>query len=150
AGARLGVPRKGFFGVNRGIDLLMTGVLDKLKSLGAELVDPADLEIPPDLGLAEIDVFLGEMQAGMAAYLKRRPDAKVKTLADLVALNKQHADQEMKFYGQEYFEQSVAKPGMADKAYLDARAKCLKIVREQLLDKVMADKKLDGFVAVTN
>src|SRR5437879_5594134 len=53
AGARLGVPRKGFFGSNRSVDTVMTAALAKLRELGAVLVDPAELEIAPDVGPAE-------------------------------------------------------------------------------------------------
>ena len=40
-------------------------------------------------------------------------------------------------------------PGLTDKAYLAARAKCLQIARTQLLDKVMAEHKLDAIIAPT-
>jgi len=50
---------------------------------------------------------------------------------------------------QEFFEQADAKPGLTDKAYLAARAKCLQIARTQLLDKVMAEHKLDAIIAPT-
>jgi amidase len=148
AGARLGVPRKGFFGQNHGVDAIMTGILERLRALGAVLVDPAELEPPPDLGASEIAVFLAEMAPLMAAYLKRRPGAAVKTLADLVAYNVQHAAQELAFHGQEYFEQSVAAGGMTTKAYAAARARCLEVGR--VIDKAMAAHKLDAFVAITN
>jgi amidase len=147
-GARLGVPRKGVFGLNRNTDALMTTALDKLKELGAVLVDPVDFEIPPDLQDAELAVFFGEMKPAMEAYLKRRPDAKMKNLADIIAFNTAHADRELHLYGQEYLEKAQAAGGMTDKAYLDARAKCLKIAREQL-DTLTAKNKLDAFVMPT-
>src|SRR6185436_10149744 len=150
AGARLGVPRKGFFGLNRNIDGVMTAALAKLKELGAELVDPADLEIPPDLGLAELEVFMTEMQVHLTEYLDARSDARVHSLADVIAFNEQHADRELHLFGQEWFEQSATKQGLTAQAYVDARAKCLKVAREQLLDKVMAEHKLDAFVAATS
>jgi amidase len=150
AGARLGVPRKGFFGANRGVDTVMTAVLARLAQLGAVLVDPAELEIPPELGPAELDVFIGEMAPLMAGYLKRRPTAAVKTLADVVAFNTAHADRELAYFGQEWFEKSVAAGGMTTKSYREARAKCIAIARVQLIDKVMAAHQLDAFVAATN
>ena len=147
-GARLGVPRKGVFGLNRNTDALMTTALDKLKELGAVLVDPVDFEIPPDLQDAELAVFFGEMKPAMEAYLKRRPDAKMKNLADIIAFNTAHADRELHLYGQEFLEKAQAAGGMTDKAYLDARATCLKIAREQL-DTLTAKNKLDAFVMPT-
>jgi amidase len=150
AGARLGVPRNGFFGVQRGVDALMTTALAKLKDLGAVLIDPAELPAPPELGNAEIDVLVTELKVSLDKYLAGRKDARIHSLAEAIAFNRQNADRELGIYGQEYFEQAAAKTGLEDKAYVAARALCLQISREQLLDKVMAEHKLDGFVAATN
>ena len=151
AGARLGVPRKGFFGVSRGVDAVMTAALAKLTELGAVLVDPAELVAPPELGAAEVDVLLTELKVYLDKYLAgRNADAHVHTLAEAIAFNTQHGDRELAIFGQEFFEQAQAKPGLADRAYLAARAKCVQITRTQLLDKVMNQHKLDGFVAATN
>lgn len=149
AGARLGVPRKGFFGVVRGCDALMTTALAKLKELGAVLVDPAELPQPPELGNAELEVLVTEMKVYLDRYLAARPaDTRVRSLADAIAFNQQHADRELGIFGQEWFEQADKKTGLADKAYVAARATCVKIA--QLLDRVMAQHKLDAFVSVTN
>jgi amidase len=151
AGARIGVPRKGFFGGSRGVDALMTDALAKLKELGAVLVDPAELPAPPELGPAETEVLLTELKVYLDKYLgARQADAHVHSLADAIAFNKQHADRELAIFGQEFFEQAQAKTGLTDKAYVAARAKCLQITRDQLLDKVMTEHKLDAFVAATN
>ncbi|HEX2691159.1 MAG TPA: amidase [Kofleriaceae bacterium] len=151
AGARLGVPRKGFFGVSRRVDALMTDALAKLKELGAVLVDPADLVAPPELGAAELEVLLVELKVYLNQYLgARKADAHVHSLAEAIAFNQQHADRELAIFGQEFFEQAEAKTGLADKGYVAARARCLQIARDQLLDKVMNEHKLDAFVAATN
>jgi amidase len=151
AGARLGVPRKGFFGVVRGVDELMVAALAKLKELGAVLVDPAELPAPPELGPAEIEVLLTELKVYLNQYLARRKaDAHVHSLAEAIAFNKQNAARELPIFGQEYFEQADAKPGLSDKGYIAARARCVQITRDQLLDKVMNQHKLDAFVAATN
>jgi amidase len=151
AGARLGVPRKGFFGISRGVDALMTTALAKLTELGAVLVDPVELAAPDELGAAEIEVLLTELKVYLNTYLAgRAPDARVHTLAEAIAFNTAHADRELALFGQEYFVQAEARTGLADKAYVAARAKCLQITRDQLLDKAMAQHKLDGFVAATN
>jgi amidase len=150
-GARIGVPRKGFFGTNRNVDAVMTAALAKLKELGAELVDPAELKIPPDLGPAEAEVFWYELKASLADYFaRRRPGGSLRTLEDVIAFNVAHADREMHFFGQENFELGAKKGPLTDKAYLDARAKCIAITRDQLLDKVMTELNLDAFVAATS
>jgi amidase len=151
AGVRLGVPRKGYFGLARGVDGVMNGALADLKVAGAILVDPAELPVPPELGPAEQEVLLFELKAYLDRYLgARKADAHVHSLAEAIAFNQQNRMAELAIFGQEFFEQASAKPGLTDKAYLAARAKCLQITRTQLLDKVMADLKLDAFVAATN
>jgi amidase len=150
-GARLGVPRKGFFDISRSTDVLMREAMVQLKLLGAVLVDPADLVAPPDLGAAEIEVLLTELKVYLDKYLGARgPDAKVHSLAEAIAFNTSQGPFELGLFGQEYFVQAAAKTGLTDKAYLDARAKCLKITRDLLLDKVMKEQKLDAFIAATN
>lgn len=150
AGARIGVPRKGFFGISRGVDALMTTALAKLTELGAVLVDPVELAAPPELGPAEIEVLLVELKVYLNQYLTARDGAKIRSLADAIAFNKQHGDRELAVFGQEYFEQAETKTGLSDKAYIAARATCLRITRDQLLDKAMKDHKLDAFVAATS
>ena len=150
AGARLGVPRAGFFGTNRGLDSVMTTALAKLKELGAVLVDPVDFPPTPELGPLELAVLETEIKTLLATYLATRGDSvKVHTLADVMAFDATHADKEMPLFGQELFEQAQKQGAMTDKAYLDARAKCVKIARDQVLDKLMRDNKLDAFVAPT-
>jgi amidase len=148
AGARLGVPRKGFFGKNRGVDGLMNAALTKLKELGAVLVDPAELPSPPELDPAELEVLSTEMGVYLTRYLAGRKDARVHSLAEAVEFNRQNANRELSIFGQEYFEQALPKK-LTDKAYIEARAKCIQITRDQLIDKVMNEHKLDAFIAAT-
>ena len=147
-GARLGVPRKGFFGIQRSIDGLMTTALAKIKDLGAVLVDPVELSPDPEAGPAELEVLVTELKVYLDRYLATRKDARVHSVAEAVAFNRQHADRELAGFGQEYFEQATTRTGLDDKAYVAARATCMKI--GQLLDHAMAEHKLDAFVAATN
>jgi len=151
AGARLGVPLKGFFGISRSVDALMRGAFGDLKDAGAVLVEPAELIAPPELDAAETEVLLFELKAYLDKYLAgRKADARVHSLAEAIAFNTQNRGAELALFGQEHFEDSEKKPGLTDKAYRDARARCIQITRTLLLDKVMAEQKLDAFVAATN
>jgi amidase len=150
AGARIGVPRKGFFGLSRSVDGVMNAALDQLRTLGAVLVDPAELPMPPDLGPAELEVLSTELGVYLTRFLSGRKDAKVHSLAEAVAFNKQHSDRELQIFGQEYFEQAVPKTSLTEPGYVAARARCIRATRDQLLDKVMNEHKLDAFVAGTN
>ena len=151
AGARLGVPRAGFFGVNRNVDAIMTAALAQLAALGAVLVDPADLVVPPELNPAELTVLAAELEVYLDAYLAGRgADVAVRSLADVIAFNQRHADRELELFGQELFAMATGQGGLADPAYVAARALCLRIARDQLLDKVLADHHLDAFVTATS
>jgi amidase len=84
------------------------------------------------------------------AYLATRgADAPVRSLADVIAWNRDHGARELGLFGQELFEQAAAKGGLTDPAYVDARALCLRVARDELLDKVVAQHQLDAFVTVT-
>ena len=46
------------------------------------------------------------------------------TLADVIAFNRQHAEQELPWFGQELLEKAEATEGVASSAYLDAVDAC--------------------------
>ena len=148
AGARLGVPRMGYFGTHRGLDAAMTAALAKLAELGAVLVDPADFPPAPGLGDLELAVLQTEIKTLLPRYFAAR-GAPLHALADVIAFDRAHADRELTLFGQELFEQADQKGPMTDRAYLDARAQCVELARHQALDRVMHDHQLDAFVAPT-
>jgi hypothetical protein len=55
----------------------------------------------------------------------------MRTLADLIAFNRAHCAQEMRFFGQEVFEAAEATNGL-DASYRAARALCLDLTAPQL------------------
>ena len=75
AGARIGVARN-FFGFNPDVDRIMEECIAAMGDLGAEIVDPANLEIDRRLDDTELTVLLYEFKADLNAYLAGRvPDA---------------------------------------------------------------------------
>jgi len=127
----------------------MTAALDKLKSLGAELVDNIALEAPPALGGAELTVLVTEMKTAMEAYLARRGDPKVRSLFDVMLFDLENRERELRIFGHEWFAKSQATLGMDSPGYREARAMCLSIARDKLLDGVMQKHKLDAIVVGT-
>jgi amidase len=142
---RIGVPRNLFRGNGRAMKVIEEA-LTALKDGGAELVDPIDF--PPGVGGASYEVMLYEFKAGINAYLAtldgRIP---VRTLADLIEFNKQNAEKEMPYFGQEIFLAAQEKGPLTDKAYLDAAEKCRRLSRAEGIDKVMDQHRLDALVA---
>jgi amidase len=146
-GVRLGVVRN-LFGGGPALQKVLGAALDQLKALGAVLID-CELKTP-ELSDAETDVLLFELKAGLADYLaKRRPDAPLKTLADLIAFNLKNADRELSWFGQELFERAQAKGPLTSPAYKKALDTCRKKARTGGIDALTASLRLDAFVTGT-
>jgi amidase len=148
-GARLGVVRSQFGG-HDGVNAVIDQALALLQRQGAVLVDPVELKLNEQLGPAELDVLLYELKADLPKYLAAfAPGAPVRDLAGLIAWNKQHRAREMRWFGQEYFEQAEARGGLDDAAYQQALATCARYARAEGIDAVLAEHKLDALVAPT-
>jgi amidase len=94
--------------------------------------------------------MLYEFKAGLNAYLASLgPSAPLRTLADVIEFNRRNAEKELAYFGQETLIAAQAKGPLSDKAYLDALEKCRRLSREEGIDAVMNDQKLDALVAPT-
>ena len=147
-GARIGVARK-YFGFSDAVDKLMNDAIAAMKSAGAEIVDPADLESHGKFDDTEMTVLMYELKADLNAYLAGRPDAQVKSLADVIAFNEKNNEKEMPYFGQDLFLKAQAKGPLTEKEYLDALAANHKLAREQGIDGVMDKNHLDALIAPT-
>jgi amidase len=147
-GARLGVERK-YFGANAAMDRVMEDCLARMKRQGAELIDPANLPSHGQYDDDEQEVLLYEFKTDLNAYLARRPGLRVRSLAAVIAFNRQHRRQEMPYFEQELFEKAQAKGPLTEKAYLDARARCLRLSRAEGIDALVQKYKLHAIVAPT-
>jgi amidase len=122
-----------------------------MRDLGAELVDPADIPHIDELEDPELEVFLYEFKADLEAYLgSLGPSQPYRTLADLIAFNDEHVDEEMPFFGQERFEMAAEKGPLTEPAYLEALATCRRLSRDEGIDAVMDEHRLDALVAPSN
>jgi amidase len=147
-GMRLGVERN-YFGTDVATNHLFGNCLAEMKRHGAELVDPANLPSHGEYDEDELEVFLYEFKAGLNAYLGRRPGAGVRSLADVIAFNQQRSSEEMPYFQQDLLERAQAKGPLTEKAYLDARARCVKLSRAEGIDAVITKYKVDAIVAPT-
>jgi amidase len=148
-GARIGVARK-YFGFSDAVDALMQNSLDALKSQGAILIDPADLETHGKFDDSEFEVFLYELKADLNSYLSRLgPSAQVKTLKDIIEFNDKNKDKEMPYFGQDIFIKSEAKGPLTEKGYLDALEKNRRLARVEGIDALMDKFHLDAIIAPT-
>lgn len=147
-GKRIGVTRN-FFGNSPAVDAVIEGELALLEAQGAILVD-VELPNSDKYGDSELEVLLSEFRPDLEAWLAAyAPQASVKTMADLIAFNDRHAGRELQHFGQEHLLAAQAKPGLADKAYVDALANNHKFARHEGIDKILSEQKLDALVAPT-
>jgi len=149
-GARIGAARN-LAGFNDLVDRLFDEALETMRALGAEIVDPADVPHKDELDDPEYEVLLYEFKADVEAYLTALgPSQPYRTLADLIAFNRERAEEEMPFFGQEVFEKAVEKGPLTEPAYLEALATCRRLAREEGLDAAFAEHRLDAIVAPSN
>jgi len=148
-GARIGVARK-YFGFSEAVDALMGQSLDLMKTQGAMLVDPADIETLGKFDDSEFMIFLYELKADLNAYLARlQPGSPVRTLQDIIEFNERNRQKEMPYFGQDVFIKSEAKGALTEKEYTDALAKNRQLARVEGIDALMDKHQLDAIVAPT-
>ena len=149
-GARIGVVR-GYFGFHEGVDVVINNAIEIIKSVGATIVDRVEIKTLNQLGNAEDTVLQYELKADMKAYLDRLgPDAPVHTLKDIIEFNNNHKETEMPFFGQDIFIKAEARGALTSKEYLDALAKCHKLLRTDGIDAMMKKYRLDALIAPTD
>ena len=149
-GARIGVARATFFGYSEVTDRIANTAIERMRELGAVIVDPADIPNAGRYDASELEVLLYEFKANLDQYLGALgPSARVRSLADLIAFNEANRSREMPFFGQELLVQAQKKGPLTDKAYRDALATNLRLSRKEGIDAVIDGLRLDALVAPT-
>ena len=148
-GARLGVARK-YFGFNDMVDKLMNDLIAQMKSMGAVIVDPADIPTSGKFDDSELEVLLYEFKADLNAYLgKLGPSSPVHSLQEVIDFNEKNRDRELTYFGQDIMIKAQAKGPLTEKKYLQALAKNHLLSRTQGIDLVMRKNRLDAMIAPT-
>ena len=147
-GARIGVLRVPLDEMTSVAPAFATA-LEAIKSAGATLVE--DLSLPPldELRRAEVLVLLCEFKDAIREYLGTRgPEERHRSLADLIRFNNENAEEELRWFGQEWFEAAEVTTGMATPDYHRALAMCRQFSRTNGIDKTIADHQLDAIVSM--
>jgi amidase len=117
-----------------------------MESLGATIL-PCDTGDVFAYTGDEFTALLFEFKAQIADYLASLTHTSMHTLADLIAFDNSHCNQEMPYYGQEVFLASEATSGdLTDPTYLAARAHATNTARAGI-DNALAAQNLDAIVA---
>ena len=147
-GARIGVVT-GYFGFHEGTDAVVESAIAKMADLGATIVRDVSLGSHQLLSDDELVMCLHTFKVQTNQYLAEHPASPARTLDDVIAFNRDHADRVMPFFGQDILERANATTGLDAPEYLAAREKCRRQSREDGIDKAMNAHALDALLAPT-
>ena len=139
-GKRIGV-EKSFTQGHEGVVALYKDAIDVLKKQGAEIIETDIMKLIETAGAVEYTMMQYEFKDGLNKYLSTA-NAKVKSLADVIAFNKTNEARAMPYFKQEILEASNEKGDLNSKEYKEAIAKttaCRKIIND-----IMQQNKLDA------
>ncbi|NYI84350.1 amidase [Saccharopolyspora hordei] len=151
-GTRIGVAREAFFGYDDHADAVAEDAVRALAAAGATVVDPVEV---PSLSRATSDerlvlAQLQEVKHHLDAYLAGAPGEHPRSIRELIEYNRAHADVEMPHSGQETLEMVDELSGdLTDPAYSTALAAMRRLSRDEGIDAVLREHRLDALVAPT-
>ncbi len=145
-GVRIGVMRE-WAGDNAQLTAIFDAALADMERAGATLVD-VEFEADGTMWRDEYTVLLYEFREGLDAYLASSPaDIPVRSLADVIAWNEANADTELRWFGQDIFEQALQTTDT--QAYEAARANSFRLAGPEGIDKILAQNDVQFLVAPT-
>ncbi len=139
-GKKIGV-EKSFLEGNPDVVNLYKQAVEVLKKQGAEVVEVELLKLTRELGDAEYAELEYEFKDGVNKYLAGA-NAKVKSLAEVIAYNKENEAKAMPYFKQEILEACEAKGSLQTKEYIEAFAKSTSA--RKIIDDMMSKNKLDA------
>jgi amidase len=148
-GQRIGVMRYAA-GFHTETDAVFEQALQVLRDQGAILVEITEFPEGREIGGRELTILLTELKVGLREYLATTDPARVsvRSLADIIAFNKAHADEELSLFGQDLFEKAEATTGLEDPAYVKARDEAQKFAGGGL-DRLMSENDVVALVGPT-
>ncbi|MDR3694454.1 amidase [Mucilaginibacter sp.] len=146
-GKRIGIEKDGLK-VSPQMDPIFHEAIDLLKSKGATIVEVELYKLLKPIGHDSFKVLLYEFKDGLNKYLSNA-NSKVKSLAEVIAFNKQNEANAMPFFKQDILELAQTKGGLEEKEYLDA-VKNTTGTSRNAIDKLLKENNLDAIIAPTN
>jgi amidase len=148
-GVRLGIVRP-LCGKNPQVLAVLDTALEALRGAGAEIVEVPELPNEKIIGRLSMNAMITELRSDLNAYLAAR-GADVKSLADVIAFNNTHADEEMPHFKQEFFEEAERRgtPEAIAEAN-ESRATARRLAGPEGIDATLEAHKLDALICATN
>lgn len=141
-GKRIGIEKAFLKGHERVVGLYNQAI-ELLKAQGTTIVEVELLKATREASSGEFTVLQYEFKDGLNKYLATATaTSKVKSLADVIAFNKQNEAKAMPYFKQETLESSNAKGDLTSKEYLDAVAKTTSA--RKIIDDMLKQNKLDA------
>src|SRR5438093_2387437 len=137
-GARVGVPRAGFFErLSAAEVLVIEAALHALRDLGATVIDPADIPTARTVADFRSDVTLYEFKRDLNRYLAELGAASpIRALRDLIRFNEARP-REMLRFGQTLLLAAQSTSGLRAPTYVVSRAEDIRLSRPEGIDPVM-------------
>ncbi len=146
-GKRIGI-EKDAMKISPAMDPIFAEAIALMKSKGAVIVEvELNKQLKP-IGQAEFTVLVYEFKDGLNKYLSTA-NSKVKSIAEVIAFNKQNEAKAMPYFKQEILDQAEKKGGLDEKEYIEAVAKTTGISRKAI-DDLLKQNNLDAIAAPTN
>lgn len=149
AGMRIGIASQ-MIGFDANVDELFKKAVEAMKDRGAEIVEEVKFENNRKWGGPSYEVLLYEFKADLNKYLQEHPSAPVKNMQEIIEFNKNHADKEMPWFGQEIFMEAEKKGDLKSEEYLKALEDAKRLAGKEGIDTVMEKHNLDAIIAQTN
>ncbi len=132
------------------VKALFDNFVSLLKREGASLNDSIKTEPYDEMYDDELSVLMYEFKHGLNGYLQSLPNKNNQlTLKKIISFNQDNADKSMPFFQQEIFEMSQEKDSLKNPDYNETLARLQKATREDGLDKLFKENKLDVILSVT-
>jgi amidase len=145
--ARIGVARN-FFGFHEKVDQIMEACIEEMKRLGAEIVDPANIDTAQKLKDTEFEVLLYEFKTDLNNYLAGLgPEAPVHSLKEIIEFNERNREKVMPYFGQEIMLMAEEKGPLTSEEYLKALETNHRLSRADGIDATLNEHQLDAIIA---
>lgn len=146
-GKRIGLMKE-TYGVNFKVDSVMNKAVEFIKSQGAQIIEIERIA-SPEMEQYSFLVLLYEYKDGLNKYFSSLgPGNSIKDIRDLIEFNRKDSI-ELSHFNQKYLEMALEKGDLNSPEYKNALMKMQKGMREEGIDKVMNDNKLDAIIAPT-
>ncbi|MGC4105131.1 MAG: amidase family protein [Thermomicrobiales bacterium] len=147
-GKTIGIARS-LWGFDANADATMEAVIERLTNAGVQFVDGIDLYMNATSD-SEYTVLITEFPEGVQRFLDRyMPDGPIRSIADVIAYNEDHADTELQWGDQVVLERALEAGSIDDPWYRETLESNNRGTRDEAIDAVMDQYHVDVLIAPT-